>query len=143
VALQGDQLDQSRSEISMGDGWLLAKLWEMDWLSCREYCKENPMYGFLFWELLGLSPNFHIHVSVSDLYISRIGPHISLQQNWQTDPGSIYISHRYMSVGTGRQNINNFVLKIRVAFLGMHKWQPDIYIGFAPALHLQWDRWLS
>jgi hypothetical protein len=31
----------------------------------------------LFWELRGLSPNFHIHVSVSDLYISRIGPHIS------------------------------------------------------------------
>jgi hypothetical protein len=25
----------------------------------------------------GLSPNFHIHVSVSDLYIPRIGPHIS------------------------------------------------------------------
>ncbi len=30
-----------------------------------------------FWELRGLSPNFHIHVSVSDLYIPRIGPHIS------------------------------------------------------------------
>jgi hypothetical protein len=27
--------------------------------------------------LRGLSPNFHIHVSVSDLYIPRIGPHIS------------------------------------------------------------------
>ncbi len=30
-----------------------------------------------FWELRGLSPNFHIHVSVTDLYIPRIGPHIS------------------------------------------------------------------
>jgi hypothetical protein len=30
-----------------------------------------------------------IHVSVSDLYIPRIGPHISLQQNRQTDPGNI------------------------------------------------------
>jgi hypothetical protein len=28
-----------------------------------------------------------------------------LQQNRQTDPGNIKISHRYMSVGTGRQNI--------------------------------------
>ncbi len=37
------------------------------------YCKENPIYVFLFWELRGLSPNFHIPVSVSDLYISRIG----------------------------------------------------------------------
>ncbi len=37
------------------------------------------MYSFLFliWKLRGLSPHFHIHVSVSDLYIPRIGPHIS------------------------------------------------------------------
>jgi hypothetical protein len=30
---------------------------------------ENPIYVFLFWELLCLCPNFHIHVSVSVLYI--------------------------------------------------------------------------
>ncbi len=53
--------------------------------SCMHY-KENPVYAFLFWELRGLSPNFHIHVSVRDLNIPRIGPHISLQQNGQTDP---------------------------------------------------------
>jgi hypothetical protein len=47
------------------------------------HSKENPIYLFLFWELRGLSPNFHIHVSVSDLYIPRIGSHISLQQNGQ------------------------------------------------------------
>ncbi len=41
------------------------------------HCSENSIYVFLFWELCGLSPNFHIHVSVSDLYIPRIGPHIS------------------------------------------------------------------
>jgi hypothetical protein len=29
------------------------------------------------------------HVSVSDLYIPSIGPHISLQQNRQTNPGNI------------------------------------------------------
>ena len=44
---------------------------------------------FLFWKLRGLIANFHIHVSVSDLYIPRIGPHIWLQQNRQTDPGNI------------------------------------------------------
>ncbi len=66
---------------------------------------ENPIYIFLFWELRGLSPNFHIYVSVSDLYNPRISSHISLQQNRQTDPGNIYISYRYMSAGTGRQNI--------------------------------------
>jgi hypothetical protein len=53
------------------------------------HCKENPIYRFLFWELRGLSPNFHIHLSVSNLYIPRISPHISLQQNRQTDPGNI------------------------------------------------------
>jgi hypothetical protein len=53
-----------------------------------EHCKENPIYVFLFWGLHDLSPNFQIHKSVSDLYIPRIGPHISLQQNRQTYPGN-------------------------------------------------------
>jgi hypothetical protein len=39
--------------------------------------QQNPIYVFLFWELRGLNLHFHIHVSVSDLYITRIGPHIS------------------------------------------------------------------
>ncbi len=48
------------------------------------HCNENPIYVFLFWELRGLRPNFHIHVSVRDLYIPRIGPHAYfLQQNRQ------------------------------------------------------------
>jgi hypothetical protein len=51
--------------------------------------KENPIYVFLFWESRGLSSNFHIHESVSYFYIPRIGPHVSLQQNRQTDPGNI------------------------------------------------------
>ncbi len=46
------------------------------WLSIA-HCNGNFVYIFLFWELRGLSPNFYIHVSVSDLYIPRIGPHIS------------------------------------------------------------------
>jgi hypothetical protein len=28
-------------------------------------------------------------------------------------------------------------LEIAVSFPGIHKWEPDIYIGFSPALHLQ------
>jgi hypothetical protein len=36
-----------------------------------------------------------------------------------------------MSVGTGRQNI------IILSFLVIHKWVPDIYIGFSQAFHLQ------
>jgi hypothetical protein len=41
------------------------------------HCNQNPSYVFFFWKLRGLSPKFHIHVSVSNLYIPRIGPHIS------------------------------------------------------------------
>ncbi len=41
------------------------------------HCNENPTYVLYFWEERGLSPNFHIHVSVSDLYSPRIGLHIS------------------------------------------------------------------
>ncbi len=45
------------------------------------HCKGNSVYIFLFWELRGLSPSFYIHVPVSDLYIPRIGPHISYSRN--------------------------------------------------------------
>ncbi len=38
-------------------------------LHCNEKSPEK--------ELRGLSPHFHIHVSVSDVYIPRIGPHFS------------------------------------------------------------------
>jgi hypothetical protein len=41
------------------------------------HCNENPIYVSLFWELRGLSPNFNIHLSVSDLYSPRIGLNIS------------------------------------------------------------------
>ncbi len=41
------------------------------------HCNENPIYVFLFWEQRGLSLNFNIHVSVSDLYSPRIGLYIS------------------------------------------------------------------
>jgi hypothetical protein len=36
-----------------------------------------------------LSPKFFIHVSVSDLFIHRIGSHIFLQQNRQIVCGNI------------------------------------------------------
>jgi hypothetical protein len=50
-----------------------------------------------------LSPNFHIHVSASDLYIPRIGLPILLQTNRQTDPGNTYIAQRHINVGIGNE----------------------------------------
>jgi hypothetical protein len=38
------------------------------------HCKEDSNYVFPEIKLRGLVPNFHIHTSVSDLYIPRIGP---------------------------------------------------------------------
>jgi hypothetical protein len=99
--------------------------------------QENPIYVFLSWELGGLCPNCHVHVSVTDLYIpgfhifscSRIGrPILEIYKsltvtvyecrNWETE-------HYYS------------VLEITVSFLEIHKWELDIHIGFSPALHLQ------
>jgi hypothetical protein len=53
------------------------------------YCIENPIHVFPEMKLCGLVPNSYIHVSVSYLYIPKIGLSIWLQQNRQTDPSNI------------------------------------------------------
>ncbi len=55
-------------------------------------------------ELRALRPNFHIHVSVSDLYIPTIDLPILLQENMWTDPGNLYIAHRHMNVEIGTED---------------------------------------
>ncbi len=54
-------------------------------------------------KLSGLSPSFHIHVSMSDLYFPRTDPHIFLEQNKQTNRGNIYIIHRHKNVEIGTE----------------------------------------
>jgi hypothetical protein len=44
----------------------------------KAHCSENPIYVFREKQLRSLSPHFHIHVSVSNLYIPRIDPPIFL-----------------------------------------------------------------
>jgi hypothetical protein len=51
------------------------------WAALQRLNTENSKQLFPEKELRGLSPNFHIHVSVSDLYIPRIGLLILLQEN--------------------------------------------------------------
>jgi hypothetical protein len=48
------------------------------------HCEKNPISVLPEKTLRGLNPNFHIQVSVTDLYILTNGPHIFLQQNMQT-----------------------------------------------------------
>ena len=52
------------------------------------HCNENPIYIFPEKEMRGLSPNFHIHVSVS-VYVPMIGLPILLQENMWIDPGNV------------------------------------------------------
>jgi hypothetical protein len=58
---------------------------------------------FLEKELRALSTNFHIHVSVSNLYIPTIGLPILLQENMLTNTGNIQIAHRHMNVEIGSE----------------------------------------
>jgi hypothetical protein len=50
---------------------------------------ENLKQIFPGKEYRGLSPNFHIHVSVSELYIPTMGLLFLLERNMWTDPGNI------------------------------------------------------
>jgi hypothetical protein len=68
-----------------------------------------------FWELRVLSPNFPIHVSVSDLYIPRIGAHIFLQQN-------------RLDIGTVPRN--SFSGNICFEYCVFAVWNPTLYNRF-------------
>ncbi len=54
-------------------------------------------------------PILEIYINLSQIYEGR---------NWETE-------------------CYNSVLGITVSYLGIHKWEPAIYIGFSPVLHLQ------
>ena len=68
---------------------------------------ENLKQIFSEKELRGHSPNFHIHVSVSDLYIPTIDqPIYSAEGNMWTDLGNIHRSqtHEFWKLGLRPSN---------------------------------------
>ncbi len=68
-------------------------------------CNGNPIHIFPEKDWRGLNPYFHIHVSVSNLYIPTID---RLQENLWTNPGKIYKSltdtHEYGTLDWGCRN---------------------------------------
>jgi hypothetical protein len=68
-------------------------------ISCptlQRHNNENSKQIFPEKDLRGHSPIFHIHVSVSDLYLPLIDLPILLQENMWTDPGT----HMNVEIGT-------------------------------------------
>ncbi len=63
------------------------------------------MYVFLEMKLRGLIPNIHYHVSVSDLYIPMIGPHIFCSKIGGPLVRMLYIknAHRNMNIEIGNE----------------------------------------
>ncbi len=85
-------------------------------------------------------------MSVSDLYITRIGPHTvfgcskierPILEIYKSLTDTVYECRNWE-----RYHFNSVFANKKTAHscLGIHNWEPDIYIGFAPALHLQCTR---
>ncbi len=72
-------------------------------MNCKDTILKAQNKYYQKRKLLGLNPNFHINVSVSDLYIPTIGLPVLLQENMWTDPGYIKIDHRHMNVEIGTE----------------------------------------
>ncbi len=105
--------------------------WNLTFCGCTSFALalQRKCNVFLFWELHGLRPNFHIHVSVNDLYIPRIGPHISCSRIGRSVMG-IYIAHRHRNV------------KIRTVAAQILFWE-YLFSNFRYWFFTVWKRWLK
>jgi hypothetical protein len=95
------------------------------------HCNENPINVFLFWELRDLSPNFHIHVSASDLYFLRIGPHISCSIIGRSMVG-IYTVNRSQTHECGNWDCGGAIPFLGIFVLIFGYWFYAVYNWISP-----------
>jgi hypothetical protein len=89
---------------------------------------------------LGIAwPNFHIHVSVSNLCVPRSVHIFSCSRIVRPILEILYknLSQKYECRNWETEQHYNSGLETTVSLLGILKWEPDIYIGFSAAFHLQ------
>ena len=73
---------QLKDAVITGDEVATTALQSHNTKNWKQICQEK--------EFRGLSPNFHIYETVSDLYIPRIGlPILLLENMWTADSGNI------------------------------------------------------
>jgi hypothetical protein len=77
------------------------------YLTLQRQNVENLKQIFPENEYRGLSPNFHIHVSVSKLYISTMGLPFLLEEICGPILGIQYIAHRHLNVELGLRPRNS------------------------------------
>jgi len=103
---------------------------------CLHY-NQNPIYLFPEKELRRISPNFHIHVSVSDLYIPTIGLPILLQENMWIDPflGILVSNFGFVSL----QCTHPLIIQQKIHDSFLTSWA-DVEYFRANHLHIQYDK---
>jgi hypothetical protein len=130
------------------------KWWPVHEVILRTLQRKSPFLLFIEKELRGFSPNFHIQVSASDLYIPGISPHISYSRIGRPIVG-IYKSFTDTWMWKlGVRPSNSFSVNICFEFLvlclcseaemkkRLYRWWPEVYQpkAFLPQMRVKWQK---
>ncbi len=106
---------------------------------CVSHCKENPICVLPEKKLCGLSPSFHIHVSLGDLYSPTIGPHFPGAFSFlgifvSNVRYTVFAVYRVFNLCCPQAKVFRHILYRIVNFLssiqGLHSVEIELYWGF-------------